>query len=80
LWVMFSSFLWLNKDTASLIGVSDHKCIFIQLSITHNKLNVNVFWRLVSALRSSHHQATTQEQKTLQVMEGDFPLHIRNTL
>jgi len=33
---------------------------FFQLSITHNKLLVNVFWRLVSAFRSSHHQATRQ--------------------
>jgi hypothetical protein len=45
------------------IGVADHKCMFIQLSITHNKQLVNVFWQLVSALTVSHHQANTREQR-----------------
>jgi len=44
------------------VGVSDHKCMFIQLSITHNKQLVNVFWQLLPALRVSHHPANTQEQ------------------
>jgi len=44
------------------VGVSDHKCMFIQLSISHNKQLVNVSWQLLSALRMSHHQANTQEQ------------------
>jgi len=39
------------------VGVSHHKCMFIQLSITHNRQLVNVFWQLVSDLTVSHHQA-----------------------
>ena len=44
------------------VGVSDHQCMFIQLSITHNKQLVNVFWQLLPALRVSHHQTNTQEE------------------
>jgi hypothetical protein len=45
------------------IGVSNHKCMFIQLSITHNMQLVNIFWQLLSALRVSHHQFTSPEQR-----------------
>ena len=45
------------------VGVSDHKCMFIQLSITHKKQLVNVFWQLVSALTVSHHRSTSKERR-----------------
>jgi len=40
-------------------GASDHKYMCIHLSITQKLLTF--LWRLVSTLRSSHHQATAQE-------------------
>ena len=58
------------------VGVSHHKCMFIQLSITHNKQLVNVFWQLLPALRESHHQANTQEE-TKQKLCISFGWHLR---
>ena len=34
--------------------------VFFSYQLSHNKLLINVFWRLVSALGRSHHQTTTQ--------------------
>ena len=55
------------------------KCMFIQLSITYNnKLIVNVFWRQVSALRSRHHRATTQEQKSRKLCKSWIEISIHD--
>ena len=68
-----------NLDTKHPLWCTNHKyTVFNQSPVTHNKLLVNVFWRLVPAPRLNHQHKKGKNRNSAYRYDGDLPIYINN--
>ena len=72
-------FILFNLDTKHpLWCTKDKYTVFNQSPVTHNKLPVNVFWRLVSAPRLNHQHKNGKNRNSVYRYDGDLPICINS--